>query len=292
MTAPRPIPYPPETRSKGWRFELDLEKIQQSDTWDLAAEVPMAQHALLMMWSIAWMQDPCGSMPSDPNLIRAKLKIPRDLWDSMRDIVLRGWWLAEDGRLYHDLIVTRVEAMLEKREKDRLRTKNSRAARSATRSGNTDVTRDTRVTPHVVTGEFDTKHQNQIPEPYTGPPPHTDLEAGAPGAGLEGAINGFDPTPAGAVCKALRAIGISRTNPGHPTLKELLKAGATVEEFMGLASQAMGKNDPFAWLLQALVSQRLKAAELATQLANTPKPAARSTVRAANHGAHDVEEPA
>lgn len=291
MTAPRPIPYPPETRSKGWRFELDLEKIQQSDTWDLAAEVPMAQHALLMMWSIAWMQDPCGSMPSDPNLIRAKLKIPRDLWDSMRDIVLRGWWLAEDGRLYHDLIVTRVEAMLEKREKDRLRTKNSRAARSATRSGNTDVTRDTRVTPHVVTGEFDTKHQNQAPEPDIGAPP-TDLEAGAPGAEPVGVADGFQPTPAGAVCKALRAMGLSRTNPGHPTLKALLEAGATLEEFTGLVDQAIGKNDPFAWLLQALTGQRLRAADLATQLTNAPKTAARPTVRTANHGAHDVEEPA
>lgn len=292
MTEPRPIPYPSETRSKGWRFELDLEKIHNSDTWDLAAEIPMAQHALLMMWSISWTQEPCGSMPADPDLIRAKLKIPRKLWDSMRDIVLRGWWLASDGRLYHDVIVTRVEAMLEKREKDRLRTRNSRANRSASRDGHIDVTRDTNVTPPAVTGEFDTKHQNQIPEPDTAPPPPTDLEAGAPGEAPVGVVDGFEPTPAGAVCKALRAIGISRTNPGHPTLKELLKAGATVEEFMGLASQAMGKNDPFAWLLQALVSQRLKAAELATQLANTPKPAARSTVRAANHGAHDVEEPA
>lgn len=169
MTEPRPVPYPSETRSKGWRFELDLEKIHNSDTWDLAAEIPMAQHALLMMWSISWTQEPCGSMPADPDLIRAKLKIPRDLWDSMRDIVLRGWWLADDGRLYHDVIVTRVEAMLEKREKDRLRTRNSRANRSASQQSRADVTRDADVTPPEVTGEFDTRTRTSTSN--TPPPP-------------------------------------------------------------------------------------------------------------------------
>lgn len=117
----RPAPYPADTKAKGWRFELDLERVTQSDTWALAAEIAMAQQTLLMMWTVAWMQVPCGSMPADPDVIRAKVKVPPKLWAPMRDVVLRGWWLADDGRLYHDVIAERVIGMLEVRCVDRAR---------------------------------------------------------------------------------------------------------------------------------------------------------------------------
>lgn len=129
----KPAPYPADTKAKGWRFELDLEQVQQSDTWALAAEVPMAQHALLMMWTTAWQQVPCGAMPADRALVRAKLKIPPKLWEPMADVVLRGWWLAEDGRLYHDTIVSRVLAMLGAKEEARQRKAEYRARKDAER---------------------------------------------------------------------------------------------------------------------------------------------------------------
>lgn len=114
----KPAPYPPDTRAKGWRFELAYEQIEQSDTWAVAAEVPMAQHALLMCWLAAWTQVPCGSMPADENLFRLKCKLTPDAWASMRDVLLRGWWLADDGRLYHDVLVQRAVEMMQKRRKE------------------------------------------------------------------------------------------------------------------------------------------------------------------------------
>lgn len=153
------VPYPADVRAKGWRFEIDYEKVEQSDTWSLAAEIPMAQHALLMMWMVAWTQVPCGSMPNDESLIRAKCRIPAKTWPNLRPVLMRGWWLAEDGRLYHDTIVQRVEAMLVKREKDAKRTADRRARNAApppTPPGDTGVSR---VTPTGPSGEFDTKHQ-------------------------------------------------------------------------------------------------------------------------------------
>lgn len=113
----RPAPYPSDTRAKGWRFELDYEKIEQSDTWSLAAEVPMAQHSLLMMWMMAWTQVPCGSLPNDTAIIRAKCKVPPKMWPALQPVLMRGWWQAEDGRLYHDTIVLRVIEMLSERNK-------------------------------------------------------------------------------------------------------------------------------------------------------------------------------
>lgn len=127
------VPYPSDTRSKGWRFELDLEQIMQSDTWALAAEIPMAQQALLMMWTVAWMQVPCGSMPADSNIVRAKLNVPRELWEPMREIVMRGWWQAEDGRLYHPTITTRVLSMIGHKEAERVRKADYRTRMDAER---------------------------------------------------------------------------------------------------------------------------------------------------------------
>lgn len=138
----KPIPYPADTRAKGWRFEIDYEKVEQSDTWSLAAEVPMAQHSLLMMWVMAWTQVPCGSMPSDPAIIRAKCKVPPKMWTALQPVLLRGWWLAEDGRLYHDTIVSRVLEMLEYRAANAKRVADSKARKRESRGGNALPTGD------------------------------------------------------------------------------------------------------------------------------------------------------
>jgi hypothetical protein len=146
MTDQRPAPYPADTRAKGWRFELDYERIDESDTWALAAEIPMAQHALLMMWLVAWRQEPCGSLPNDEGVIRARCKIPLSAWPKLRDILMRNWWAADDGRLYHDTITKRVLAMLEKRAKDAKRASDRRARLADPHEDQPELTDASRVT--------------------------------------------------------------------------------------------------------------------------------------------------
>jgi hypothetical protein len=165
---PVPAPYSPDTRAKGWRFELDYEQIEQSETWALAAEVPLAQHALLMMWLVAWSkQKPCGSFPNDENSIRAACRIPPAIWTKCRDMLMRGWWLADDGRLYHDTLVKRVLEKMGRRrsDSDRQAAKRARGAFGALQVAtdndvsHTDVTRDTPVTPPEVRPESGTDHR-------------------------------------------------------------------------------------------------------------------------------------
>lgn len=148
----RPAPYPPDTRAKGWRFELDYEQIEQSDTWDIAGEIPMAQHALLMMWLVAWRQEPCGSFPSDEAVIRAKCKLPLKMWAQCREILLRGWWFADDGRLYHDTIAARVLEMLEYRAKNAKRVADFKAKQREQREGNALPTRESQSNNDTGTG--------------------------------------------------------------------------------------------------------------------------------------------
>lgn len=135
MTNHPPAPYTAETRAKGWRFELDLEQIAQSDTWALAS--PDLRPWLLMLWSISWQQVPCGSLPNDDDIIAARIGMKPAAFKKARAVLLRGWQEHEDGRLYHPTVTRRVLAMLEVKQKE----KDRKAAYRAKMAGN--VPRDT-----------------------------------------------------------------------------------------------------------------------------------------------------
>ncbi len=81
------------------------------------------------------------------------------------------------------------------------------------------------------------------------------------------------PTP-GEVCGALRRAGLARVNSEHPVLRELLGAGATVAEFLGHADRAMGKEDPFAYLLATVAGERKRAAAVGGEIHRGPLKAA------------------
>ncbi len=108
-------PYAADTRAKGWRFELDHERIRRSDTWALAR--PDLRPWLLMLWMVAWEQAPCGSLPNDDGLIAARIDMPTKVFAKHRPVLMRGWMLADDGRLYHPVISERVLEMVDYREK-------------------------------------------------------------------------------------------------------------------------------------------------------------------------------
>lgn len=109
-------PYPADTRARGWRFELDLERIRQSDTWALApADV---RPWLLMLWATAWERVPCGSLPDDDALIAALIGMSPKAFAKARAVLMRGWVAADDGRLYHGTITARVLSMLGAKRKE------------------------------------------------------------------------------------------------------------------------------------------------------------------------------
>lgn len=139
-----------------------MEQARQSDTWALAS--PQARPWLLMLWAVAWEQVPCGSLPNDDELIAARLGIDLDQFVSMKRVLLRGWWIADDGRLYHGVMISRVLAMLEKKEKDRQRKAGWRGKKSqGVPQDSASVPRDGHVTDASVPPEShvadDTKHQ-------------------------------------------------------------------------------------------------------------------------------------
>lgn len=106
-------PYPATTKAGGFKFELDCERIAQSDTWALAA--PCQRPLLLMLWFIAWQQTPCGSLPKEDTLNAARLGMEADAFQSNKGILLRGWAEANDGRLYHPVVTQLVLEMMDRK---------------------------------------------------------------------------------------------------------------------------------------------------------------------------------
>lgn len=168
MTAP--APYPSDVRAKGWRFELDHERIEQSDTWALAP--PELRPWLLMLWLAAWKQMPCGSLPNQDELIAARIGMPLGMFQEHKAILMRGWWQADDGRQYHDTVVERVQAMLDAREKERARKSDWRG------KGKKEVPRDNTVTPmgllqDSIASPKGVTAPEPVPEPNISPIPPT-----------------------------------------------------------------------------------------------------------------------
>lgn len=270
-------PYPTDTRAKGWRFELDYEKIDQSDTWPLAAEIPMCQHALLMMWLVAWSQTPCGSFPNDEATIRAKCKIPPSVWVKCRAVLMRGWWLATDGRLYHNTITSRVLAMLAKRANDAERAANNRARRAGSQASTGAVTPESRVISAGVHGEFDTKHQAPEPTQREEIPPATRVPPAAEASGNDRPMTAKDLQAEGVdICVAKDWLKVRKAKKAPLTAtawegvkREAAIAGMTPGEAVKHAAEMSWQGFKAAWMKRessvASLSFRERDAEAAAQ---------------------------
>ncbi len=86
---------------------LDLAELFNSDTWMLACRTPFAAAACINLWGRAWHQVPAGSLPDDEALLAVYAGVPD--WAAVRDIALRGFVKADDGRLYHKKLCAKVK---------------------------------------------------------------------------------------------------------------------------------------------------------------------------------------
>lgn len=133
-------PYPRELRARGWRFEFDTERIKSSDTWAIAG--PELRPWLLMLWMTAWDNHPVG-LPGDERAIAGQIGMNLREFQEHRDVLMRGWQMASDGRLYHPVLTERVVEMSLKRQKDAARMAIHRQKKNQALTEN--VTRDSHV---------------------------------------------------------------------------------------------------------------------------------------------------
>jgi len=281
----RPVPYPADTRAKGWRFELDHERIEQSDTWALAPSD--VKPWLLMLWLSAWRQEPCGSLPNEDELIAVRIGMPMKTFAKVRSKLMRGWWEAEDGRLYHDTVTKRVLEMLAAREAERRRKAEYRQRKEAERRSDTGGDPDL---SHGTTGghqQDDARNDTGRDDTGTRTGTSTGKEENHHSARTTTdvvGVGGQSPTKAGEVCKAIRAKKVADVNPSSPELLALIEKGVPVETFEAAADICAKAKPPkgFAYLLGIVKRQLGEAAQIAAGVGMPEKPwdENRSTIEA------------
>ena len=80
----------------------------------------------------------------------------------------------------------------------------------------------------------------------------TDPTSGSPPPDEETEIPKAVPSMAGAVCVALKSLGMGQVNPGNQNLKNLLDAGADIGMFVEIGRECVANQKPFAYLLAAV----------------------------------------
>ena len=117
-------PYAENTKANGYKPEVDWQKIKASKTWRLCP--PEQRNNLLRIWLESWNEVPTGSWENDDEIIASAIDMPVRLFLAHRDQLMRGWYLANDGRLYHNTITAMVLTMLSKRSGSAERVKKHR----------------------------------------------------------------------------------------------------------------------------------------------------------------------
>lgn len=262
----------------------------------------MAGAALLMMWYQAWKQVPCGSMPADDDVIRAKCRIPVSRWEELRPILLRGWWLGDDGRLYHDTVVERVREMLAYRQKEADRRNRNRRGRPdaggadggpqddgpAPPGGPPDLSG----VPELSRGTTGGQQHDSVGTPDTGtgtgtyvsPPLVAKAEKSSthksarvsksrsPEAGCE-VPSAADVFGARLLVLTLQRVGVQGVGQDDGRLVELARAGVLPDELEAAARAAVkaGAEHPLPWAIARINAQRREAAAVA--ISGPPGPA-------------------
>ena len=122
-------PYAADIKANGYRPEVDWQRIKASKTWRLCQ--PEQRNNLLRLWMECWNEVPAGSWEDDDEIIAAAIDMPIRLFQAHRDQLMRGWYLAADGRLYHPVIAEMVMAMVEKRRDIAKRVRDHRERRKS-----------------------------------------------------------------------------------------------------------------------------------------------------------------
>jgi hypothetical protein len=143
-------PYPSTTKAGGFRFELDIERMRQSDTWAIAEA--HQRPFLVMVWIESWTQVPAGSLPDSDAVIAARIGMSLPEFKAGKEVLMRGWWKASDGRLYHPVITEQVFGMVSRKSRKAANQAAYRDRQQRKDEGHAEVADHPPATDHEVTG--------------------------------------------------------------------------------------------------------------------------------------------
>lgn len=146
--------YDKHTAANGFGFTLDVSRMHNSDSWAVCP--PEIRPWMMATWITSWTQRPCGSLPSDDDLLAARLGCTLDFLRVHRRFIMRGWVLHADGRFYHPVVTEAVLKMVKKRE-DWAKSKSGRRANNEKQEVTENVLQDSGGSPigvHQVSSSY------------------------------------------------------------------------------------------------------------------------------------------
>lgn len=117
------LPQPPYEKfsSNKLDFDIDLPRIKCSKTWLLCPQ-PYRNH-LLRLWVESWDSTPAGTYENDDEIIAARIDLGMDVFQGIREYLMRGWVLHSNSLLYHPYITEMVISIIAARNADNRRKK-------------------------------------------------------------------------------------------------------------------------------------------------------------------------
>ena len=263
----------PEVNLRGLQWmRLDTGRLLDSDLFALSTGDEFK--AAVALWCKSWTQEPAGSLPTDDRVL-AHLSGAGARWKRVKTMALRGWRLADDGRLYHEVVAEQVLAAWEERQEFRAEVEATNERKRRERAERAAMFRELKANGHELawntpTGKLrDLLRDSRPPVTQTGHTGHGDSH-GLDGTGRDGTGSkelllpnnpsaGSSPQGAAAHALALRGIGFSDCSPMHPELMAARAEGITPEELVDAAKGRTGK--PLAWIVQRARGRRTDALE-------------------------------
>jgi hypothetical protein len=109
-------PYPAEFKLNKYTFDLDIARVNRSKTWCRCP--PEHRPWLLQIWAQSWLSEPPGSWENDDYIIANAIGMNPETFIALKTILMRGWYLCQDGRLYHPYLTTMIQKIIDKLEED------------------------------------------------------------------------------------------------------------------------------------------------------------------------------
>lgn len=132
-------PYPADTRANSWKPMIDWERVLVSEA--LEAAPWHIQNAILRLHIESWRCTPAASLPSSIRQLAIKARLAEADVHEHIDLLIDGWHMCSDKRLYNETFVPIVLRMITERKKERERKRKHRDS-SDVRADNADVRAD------------------------------------------------------------------------------------------------------------------------------------------------------
>ncbi|MCW5736332.1 MAG: DUF1376 domain-containing protein [Enhydrobacter sp.] len=109
MTELPSAPVPLDADLTDFRFmPLEVERLRRSRAWLICKRRPELAFFMLNLWTAAWHSRPAGSLEDDDDVLADAAMCSPERWPEIRADVMRGWFKASDGRLYHPVVAEKV----------------------------------------------------------------------------------------------------------------------------------------------------------------------------------------